>query len=419
MNRASLILIGLFFRSILSPASPDTLRVLFLGNSYTAVNNLPEIISILSQSGGNVLDYDYNTPGGYAFENHSYDTSSLAKISRGNWDVVVLQDQSQLPTIDYYRYSMCYPAAERLRDSIRLYNPCARIMTYMTWGRRYGGQQCINNYCSPVFADFNHMQDSLQSAYEEESELIGASCAPVGVAWKAVLRDTTIVLHASDNSHPALAGSYLTACVFYSMIWRSSCVGLAPYPGIDSATCSLFQYTADSVVFQSVSDWNINIDRPEAAFTYNSDNDSVYFSNQSASVNGCTFHWDFGDGYFSTDFNPAHHYLSSGYYTVRLIATICVQVDTFTSVIPFHVSSVDELELNSRIFSYPNPTRDRFTIECASCTSGAAYELFDATGRKIGTGNFTEKILHLDISNFETGVYTLITMKHRIILIKQ
>ena len=81
----------------------DTLRVLFLGNSYTASNNLPSLCQQFAEAEGNVLITDSNTPGGQTLISHSTNSTSLQKISQGNWDYVVLQDQSQVPTIDFLR----------------------------------------------------------------------------------------------------------------------------------------------------------------------------------------------------------------------------------------------------------------------------------------------------------------------------
>src|SRR6187401_3263782 len=72
-------------------------RVLFLGNSYTAVNNLPQIIHDVALSAGDTLIFDSNVPGGYQLVNHSNDTVSQNKIKAGNWNYVVIQGQSQEP----------------------------------------------------------------------------------------------------------------------------------------------------------------------------------------------------------------------------------------------------------------------------------------------------------------------------------
>ncbi|MFO0361362.1 MAG: hypothetical protein ACK500_06000, partial [Flavobacteriales bacterium] len=43
---------------------------LFLGNSYTAYNNLPELTEQLAASAGFELTTAANTPGGFSFQGH-------------------------------------------------------------------------------------------------------------------------------------------------------------------------------------------------------------------------------------------------------------------------------------------------------------------------------------------------------------
>ena len=74
--------------------------VLFLGNSYTYVNNLPQITADIATSMNDTLLFDSNTPGGYTLQGHSTNATSLSKIMVGNWNYVVLQEQSQLPSFD-------------------------------------------------------------------------------------------------------------------------------------------------------------------------------------------------------------------------------------------------------------------------------------------------------------------------------
>src|SRR5688572_24080242 len=70
-------------------------RVLFLGNSYTSVNNLPKLIHDVALSAGDTLVFDSHSPGGYQLESHSLDVISQNKIMTGGWDYVVIQGQSQ------------------------------------------------------------------------------------------------------------------------------------------------------------------------------------------------------------------------------------------------------------------------------------------------------------------------------------
>jgi len=233
-------------------SAQDTINVLFLGNSYTAVNNLPQLCVELAESGGKFMTAAANTPGGYLLTQHAVNTQSLSLIRDGKWDFVVFQEQSQLPTIDFYRYEFMHAGYEALRDSVLLNNPDAQVVGYMTWGRRYGGQQCedygLGQYCSADFRDFGHMQDSLSSAYNECQRLFGGLTAPVGEAWRKALAETDIVLHSGDGSHPTLEGSYLAACTFHALLWNESPEGLWHPDGISEKTASRLQKTAAETV---------------------------------------------------------------------------------------------------------------------------------------------------------------------------
>lgn len=255
------LLIILFFNILYAQ---DEINVLFLGNSYTNVNNLPEMTSELLNNTNKKLNYMSFTPGAYTLLQHVNNDNTLSLIRQGGWDFVVLQEQSQLPTIDYYRYSMMNPAYQALYDSVKLYNPGAMLVGYMTWGRRYGGQQCEDYgyglYCSADFVDFNHMQDSLCSAYCENAFATDTYVAPVGMAWKKILEETDIVLHSADDSHPTYEGSYLAACVLHAVFWKESPIGVYHDPRIGDKNAALLQKAADETVFTNPEQWNIGTD---------------------------------------------------------------------------------------------------------------------------------------------------------------
>ena len=141
--KKSILSLTLLFVSIGKFVAQDTLSVFFIGNSYTSYNNLPLLVKNLSTSAGKTLNIDSNMPGGYLMSSHLNDATTLSKISQGNWDYVILQEQSQIPTIEFIRDNDMYPAMTDLKSVIEQYNPCAKIITYMTWGRRFGGQQCV------------------------------------------------------------------------------------------------------------------------------------------------------------------------------------------------------------------------------------------------------------------------------------
>ena len=228
-------------------ARADTLRVLFLGNSYTYYNDLPGMVAALAGSGNRPLVTGEHTIGGYTLAQHLADSTSRALIAQGIWNRVVLQEQSQIPSIAFCRDSIMYPAARGLDSLIRAQG--AHTAFFMTWGREYGGTQTYGGHSSPPFRDYFEMQDSLRTAYTAIAAELAAEQCPAGMGWRrARSLDSLVDLWESDNSHPTLTGSYLAACVFYAAFFNSSPVGLTYTAGLDSATALFCQQCAEYAV---------------------------------------------------------------------------------------------------------------------------------------------------------------------------
>jgi PKD repeat protein len=385
----------------------DTLSVLFLGNSYSSYNNLPQLVQSLSSSAGKTLIIDSNMPGGLSMSGHANNATTFSKISQGNWDYVILQEQSQMPTIDFYRYNEMYPAMTDLKSLIEQYNPCAKIITYMTWGRRYGGQQCGPGatYCSPVFVDFNHMQDSLTSAYLEISEQLNIQCAPVGVTWQNILNDTTLILHSNDNSHPTIDGSYVAALSIYSSIWKQPSNGTTFNAGLTQSRALYYQQMSDNTIFNSQNDWNLLINNPIANFSETISGFTATFTNLSTSMNNTlNYFWDFGDGNTSSIQNPSHTYTTSGTYTITLIASDCIFTDTSIYTIQIGTNSMKE-STGSEFELYPNPTTKQLNLMVGSNLLGSVYTVYDNTAKLVLTGKISTENTSVDLGNLSAGLY--------------
>ncbi|MFC2101652.1 PKD domain-containing protein [Bacteroidota bacterium] len=358
-------------------------KALFLGNSYTYVNNLPALTAALANSAGDSLYFESNAPGGYTLgwqpTAHVTNTVSLDLISSKNWDFVILQNQSQIPSISVLRDSCMYPASTILHDSVKLNNPCTRVLFYLTWGRRFGGTQCFTpNYCSPDFADFDHMQDSLTASYKSVADSLNDWIAPVGEAWRLILNTTPMVLHSSDNSHPNIKGTYLGACVFYAAIFGKSSIGLYSPATIHPDTALILQQAADSVVFGYASYWNLWDDEPAASFIPTISGDTLFTENLSTTAN--EWRWDFGDGATSNAFEPVHTYENPGTYPVSLVAMNPCFTDTTVkevTILPSTGEQICDLGSGIRIIGPDAQGNIRFK----GYQEDGTLLLYDLTGR--------------------------------------
>lgn len=294
-------------------------RVLFIGNSYTYVNSLPSMFATIATTCGKSVVVDSSVVGGYRFQDHCNDATTMRKIRQGNWDYVILQEQSQIPAFSPSQVATdCFPFAKRLVDSIRRYSPCAEPVFYMTWGRRYGDASNCAFY--PPICTYEGMSWGLRTSYLQMANDNDATVAPVGWAWRrSIQNDSNLVLHSSDNSHPDVTGTFLTAAVFYNTIFKSPQVSTSTYTAnLPSAIANQLKLIADSVVFDSLSLWRVGHEIPKAGFRYSGSGLRFTFTDTSSNTIRRT--WNFGDGTTDTAAVVTHTYSAAGPYQVTLTA---------------------------------------------------------------------------------------------------
>jgi len=238
----------LFLIFLLSPAVfyGQSKRILFLGNSYTYYNNMPQLVADVAAAAGDSVFFDSNTMGGATFYVHSINTVSQNKIMQGNWDYVILQGQST----ELWGQSNPYPApaAGVLDSMINLYNLCGETMFYMTWGRKNGfGTYTYEEMDTMIFRNYMNLADTLKGVV-----------SPVAQVWKYIRQtNPSIELYDPDESHPSLAGSYAAACCFYSAIFRKDPTLSTFNSTLLAADASVIKNAAKVVVYDSLMKWHI------------------------------------------------------------------------------------------------------------------------------------------------------------------
>ena len=222
-----------------SPCSPlsrtPCVRVLFLGNSYTYVNDLPAVFRDLARAGGQNVETGMVANGGETLAQHAASSDSLGAIRGSSWQFVVLQEQSEIPALASAWRSQMFPAAEALVGSIRAVNATPILLE--TWAHRDG--------LPGDGLDYAAMQVAVDDSYEGLGQDLGVMVVPAGQAWAAMLRvDPAITLWQDDGSHPSPAGTYLAACVLYARLFHASPVGISDTGGLSSALARTLQTVA-------------------------------------------------------------------------------------------------------------------------------------------------------------------------------
>jgi hypothetical protein len=199
-----------------APARKPATRVLFIGNSYTSVNDLPAIVRAIGRAAKPPVEIAIEsiTPGAFTLEGHfatEGEHSPRARIAAGAFDFVVMQEQSQRPILEPAKMLEAARAFGKELAAAK-----ATPVWYATWARKAKPTQ----------------QDALDKAYADCHASVGGRLAPVGAAWKLVASakesKDRIELYDADESHPSPAGSYLAGLVLYATITGNSIDGMPP-----------------------------------------------------------------------------------------------------------------------------------------------------------------------------------------------
>ncbi|HUF48423.1 MAG TPA: hypothetical protein VMM93_11445 [Vicinamibacterales bacterium] len=218
------------------PVAQPAQRVLFVGNSLTAANDLPALVEALGRAaGGPAVEAVGLTFNNFSLEDHWGRGDARQAIERGGWTWVVLQQgpsalpDSQVSLRDWTR-----------RFDAEIRKAGGRTALYMVWPSR-----------ARAF-DFAGVSASYAAAARE----IAGRLLPVGDAWRqAWALDRSLTLYGPDAFHPSELGSYLAALVIYQGLTGRSPAGLPAQlvvrPGralvLDDRTAGLLQQAAAAV----------------------------------------------------------------------------------------------------------------------------------------------------------------------------
>jgi hypothetical protein len=208
------------------------MNVLFIGNSFTARNDLPGLIAtIAAAAAGNEFEHRLISAGGASLRRHWNAGDASRAIKTGKYDYVVLQEQSTLPIKN----------RQRMHENVRLFDEAikaagAKTALYLTWARKHAPET----------------QAAITEAYQSIGREVGATIIPAGVAWERfVSKHDEPVLHDADGSHPTLAGSYLAACCAYVALFRAPLPRDVEVKGLRAAETKMLQRTAGAISKQT------------------------------------------------------------------------------------------------------------------------------------------------------------------------
>ena len=218
----------------------NEMKILFIGNSYTYNNDLPNQVKAMAIEYNKYSSIEIKSfaPGGAKLQDHLKSSFTLDTIRYGKWDIIILQGHSLETLKDPYGFRESALALIKIASEAG-----AEVFLFETWSRAEGELEYNEEWSgrSP-----NIMQNRISSAYAGVADETPAIVIPIGNIWQRFKNDfPNIELYSTDGSHPTLHGSYLTACVIYSSIFNEDPVKLSYLPvGINKTDAKKIRFAA-------------------------------------------------------------------------------------------------------------------------------------------------------------------------------
>ena len=191
--------------------------ILWIGNSFTYYNDLPQMFDNIVKEEGTALKTDSVTKGGWYLHAHANPSDEYGALVQEKlkqpWDTVVLQEQSFHPIRDHSDY------VESARSIIARCGD-AKVYLYQSWS-----YQPDSDKLAKTGLNFEIMHTALKHSIRQAGEELGVPVVPVGDAvYKCVKEHPEIPLYKPDHFHPDVNLTYMAALCFYKVFF-----GRMPY----------------------------------------------------------------------------------------------------------------------------------------------------------------------------------------------
>ncbi len=194
------------------------IKVLFIGNSLTFVNNVPLMIQTLAANEPHQFQFEKVVVSGGSLECHytqgpsaeCASSTARARIAVGGWDAVVLQDFSDQPVCSKKSFDDYVNAF-----NADIKNIGAKTVIAMNWVK-------TNNPCP----QFSYGNTTMSDNTYARASAIASAVAPLGAAWATLGAPTPTPALYLDDRHANANGSYLAASVYYALFYKKSPINL-------------------------------------------------------------------------------------------------------------------------------------------------------------------------------------------------
>ena len=205
---------------------PGTVKVLFVGNSFTRYHktdvkySVPNQLQELASLTGKKVMADCVTNGaaklsyyaGMSAKYKTYYQQLVTKLMEKEWDYVVLQEQSVVPA--FSADAEMGPAVASLQKLIGKLRPQAKLLLYMTHAYEFAGNK------NQAAIHTGELQKRVGAAYLHIGSEYGIDVVPVGMQFqRARVFYSDQQFLSKDGKHPSELGYFVAACCFYQKIF--------------------------------------------------------------------------------------------------------------------------------------------------------------------------------------------------------
>jgi len=390
---------------VIAQTTDSPLNVLFVGNSLTYFNNMPQQFEQIADEQGHHVTVDQHTPGGTGFVHHVANNTLYQKFRDQVWDYVIIQPGSNESPGFSYPIAETITRGKKLRDSIIKYSPCASIHYYEI---SYG----IVNNTPASFIQYQDRQTLIKNNLTQMANETGIPFIPIGECFRGAMEtdDSQFLWVNYGDIHPNAKGSYLAACAFFNGIFKSPIVNTAQLGGLSNSDALFLRNQAESTTLNNLDDWLINTYTSTANFDYTATtSSSVSFTN--TSTNYDNIHWDFGDGVTSTSENVNHNFdfTTNASYTVLMTAYKDCKEHHKIVTITQALLNTEEYLLENKIILFPNPTSDFLQINTTKANAIDKVILYDILGKQVSQKDY--ELMNdgktVNLKKLSVGVYII------------
>ncbi len=226
-------------------------RVLFVGNSLTFYNDMPQLFKGIAREKGHEVAVEAYTVGGAGLATLLPSEALTRMVRDERWDKVVLQPGTSESVGQSLTSAATAQIIGRFVDMLHATSPEAKVYLYeIGYGIPPGNGNGDYSY-------YLMAQGIILDTVTRIAQQAGLPFAPAGECFRrhyATHHD--LMLHSTFNDiHPSLAGSYLVACAIFQTLYEEPLDTCRFHGGLDSAQAAYLQQVADSVVLPRREEW--------------------------------------------------------------------------------------------------------------------------------------------------------------------